>query len=68
MADPIRKPRRHPVPRQRNLATGKWIGQGRQVRDHVTDVEVPIKLTVKQRGGRVCAGYEGGSRDKPKWW
>lgn len=60
--------RRTRVPRICNIKAGKFLGMGRQTRDAISDQEVPVRITVRQRGFRVVAAKWYGSRDMPKEW
>ncbi len=58
--------RRHRVPRICNVKAGKFLGMGKQVRDAISDQEVPKILTIRQRGFPVVVYKWYGSRDLPK--
>jgi len=57
------KARKRPFPRRTTY--GREFGQGPRCKDGVGGFELPIKLTVEQRGVRVSIKRRDGTLDKP---
>src|ERR1051326_5415309 len=62
MRRPSRARRRPVVPYR--TSRGNYVHYGPQVRDAVSGLPIPLRLTVPQRGGRVDMRWSEGSRDE----